>query len=167
MAIVNEKSTFLSNLDAEPQVYGDAGLHGGVTRSYTIVHEVTAGDSATSTYRLVRLPSNARLLGSSHISWDDLASTGSPTIDLGVVNVTDETRITDDPDAINDGLDAASAAAQTTIIKTIDNYGKKLYEFVSGQTTDPKGDLEIMLSIVDADVNTGGTIVAQFDVTFD
>jgi hypothetical protein len=167
MAVVNEKSTFLSNLDAEPQVYGDAGLHGGVTRSYTIVHEVTAGDSATSTYRLCRLPSNARLLGSSHISWDDLASTGAPTIDLGVVNVTDETRITDDPDGINDGLDAASAAAQTTIIKSIDNYGKKLYEFVSGQTSDPKGDLEIMLSIVDADVNTGGTIVAQFDVTFD
>ncbi len=167
MAVVNEKSTFLSNLDAEPQVYGDAGLHGGVTRSYTIVHEVTAGDSATSTYRLCRLPSNARLLGSSHISWDDLASTGAPTIDLGVVNVTDETRITDDPDGINDGLDAASAAAQTTIIKSIDNYGKKLYEFVNGQATDPKGNLEIMLSIVDADVNTGGTIVAQFDVTFD
>lgn len=167
MAVVNEKSTFLSNLDAEPQVYGDAGLHGGVTRSYTIVHEVTAGDSATSTYRLCRLPSNARLLGSSHISWDDLASTGAPTIDLGVVNVTDETRITDDPDAINDGLDAAAAAAQTTVIKTIDNYGKKLYEFVSGQTADPKGDLEIMLTIADADVNTGGTIVAQFDVTFD
>jgi len=167
MAVVNEKSTFLSNLDAEPQVYGDAGLHGGVTRSYTIVHEVTAGDSATSTYRLCRLPSNARLLGSSTISLDDLASTGSPTIDLGVVNVTDETRITDDPDGINDGIDAATAATGTTLIKSIDNFGKKLYEFVSGQTTDPKGDLEVMMSIVDADVNTGGTVVVQLDVTFD
>lgn len=167
MAIVNEKSSFLSNLDAEPTILGSAGLHGGVTRSYTIVHEVTAGDSATSTYRLCRLPSNARLLGSSHISWDDLASTGAPTIDLGVVNVADESRITDDSDAINDGLDAASAASQTSVIKSINDYGKKLYEFVSGQTTDPKGELEIMLTIADADVNTGGTIVAQFDVTFD
>lgn len=167
MAVVNEKSSFLSNLDAEPSVLGDAGLHGGVTRSYTIVHEVTAADSATSTYRLLRLPSNARLLGSSTYSLDDLASTGSPTIDFGVVNVTGETRITDDADAINDGIDAATAATGQPLIKTIDNYGKKLYEFVNGQTTDPKGDLEVMMSIVDADVNSGGTVVVQFDVTFD
>ena len=167
MAVVNEKSSFLSNLDAEPSVLGDAGLHGGVTRSYTIVHEVTAADSATSTYRLLRLPSNARLLGSSAYSLDDLASTGAPTIDFGVVNVTGETRITDDADAINDGIDAATAATGQPLIKTIDNYGKKLYEFVNGQTTDPKGDLEVMMSIVDADVNSGGTVVVQFDVTFD
>ncbi len=167
MAVVNEKSSYLDGFDSEPITLGTAGLHGGITRSFTIVHEVTAGDSATSTYRLVRLPSNCRLLGSSHISWDDLASTGSPTIDIGVVNKSGDTSITDDADAINDGLDAAAAAAQTTVIKTIDNYGKMLWEFVNGQTTDPKGDLEIMLTIADAAVNTGGTIVAQFDVTFD
>ncbi|GJM01962.1 MAG: hypothetical protein DHS20C08_04630 [Rhodomicrobium sp.] len=167
MAVVNEKSSFITNLDAEPRVLNTAGLYGGVTRSYTIVHEITAADSDTSTYRLLRLPSNVRLLGSSTISWDDMADTGSPTIDIGVANVSGETRITDDPDAINDGLDAAAAAAKTTVIKTIDNYGKQLWEFVSGQTTDPKGDLEIYVSIVDADVNLGGTLVAQFDITFD
>jgi hypothetical protein len=167
MAVVNEQSSFLSNLDAEPSVLGDAGLHGGVTRSYTIVHEVTAGDSATSTYRMARLPSNCRLLGSSTISLDDLASTGSPTIDIGVENIPGGSAITADPDAINDGIDAATAATGTPVIKTIDNYGKKLYEFVNGQTTDPKGDLEVYLSIVDADVNSGGTVVMQLDVTFD
>lgn len=167
MAVVNEKSSYLDGFDSEPITLGTAGLHGGVTRSYTIVHEVTAGDSATSTYRLLRLPSNARLLGSSTISLDDLASTGSPTIDIGIVNVTGETRITDDPDGINDGIDAATAATGTTLIKSINNFGKKLYEFVDGQTSDPKGDLEVMMSIVDADVNSGGTVVFQFDVTFD
>ncbi len=167
MAVVNEKSSYLDGFDSEPITLGTAGLHGGGTRSYTIVHEVTAGDSANSTYRLVRLPSNARLLGSSHISWDDLASAGSPTIDVGVVNVENKTSITDDADAINDGLDAASAATQAAVIKSINNYGKMLWEFVDGQTNDPKGDLEIMLTIADADVNDGGTIVAQFDVTFD
>lgn len=167
MAVVNEKSSFLSNLDAKPHVLGDAGLFGGVTRSYTIVHEVTAGDSATSTYRMLRLPSNARLLGSSTISLGDLASTGSPTIDIGVVNCDGDSVITDDPDAINDGLDAATAATGLTLIKSIDNFGKKLYEFVNGQTTDPTGDLEIMITIADADVNSGGTVVCQFDVTFD
>lgn len=167
MAVVNEQSSFLANLDAEPAVLGDAGLHGGVTRSYTIVHEMTAGDSDTSTYRMVRLPSNARILGSSTISWDDLASSGSPTIDIGVANPPGLSAITNDPDAINDGLDAASAASKTTVIKTIDNYGKRLWEFVNGQTTDPKGDLEVYLSLVDADANSGGTIVLQLDVTFD
>lgn len=167
MAIVNEKSDFLSNLDAKPHVLGEAGLFGGVTRSYTIVHEVTAGDSDGSTYRLCRLPSNVRLLGSSKISLDDLASAGSPTIDIGVVNVAGNSAITDDADAINDGIDAATAATNLTLIKSIDNFGKKLYEFANGQTSDPKGDLEVMMSIVDADVNDGGTVVVQLDVTFD
>lgn len=167
MAVVNETSTFITNLDATPMVLNDAGLYGGVVRSYTIVHEITAGDSATSTYRLLRLPSNARLLGDSSYSLDDLASSGSPTLDFGVVNVSGDDGITDDPDAINDGIDAATAATRQPLIKSIDNYGKKLYEFVSGQSADPKGDLEIMMTLADAAVNDGGTIVVQFNVSFD
>lgn len=167
MAVVNESSTFLANLVAQPHVLGDPGLYGGAVKCHTITHEVTAGDSATSTYRMCRLPSNVRILGASSISWDDLASTGSPTIDIGVVNVADKKAvITDDPDAINDGLDAAATASRASVIKTIDNYGKMVWEFVDGQTADPKGDLDIMLTLADADVNTGGTIVLELYVSY-
>ncbi len=167
MAIVNEKSSIITNLDAEPRTLADPGTNGGMVRNITVSHEVTAGDSATSTYRICRLPSNARLLGTSTISLDDLASTGSPTIDIGVGNATNGSSITEDPDAINDGIDAATAATGTALIKTIDNYGQRVWEFVNGQSTDPKGDLEIYMSIVDADVNSGGTVVFSIDFTFD
>ena len=167
MAIVNEKSDFITNLDAEPRQLASPGEYGGMVRYARIVHEVTAGDSDTSTYRLIRLPSNVRLLGQPSYSLDDLASTGSPTIDFGVGNKTNGSAITEDPVAINDGIDAATAATGTALIKTIDNYGQRVWEFVNGQSTDPKGDLEIYMSIVDADVNTGGTVVFSIDFTFD
>lgn len=170
MAVVNEKSDFITNLDAEPRVLGTAGKNGGIVRCQTVIHEVTAGDSATSTYRLIRLPSNAVIFGASNYSIDDLASTGAPTIDFGVGNATDRPAsisITEDPDAINDGIDAATAATRQPLIKTIDNYGKQLWEFVNGLTVDPKGDLEIYMSIVDADVNSGGTVAVELFYAFD
>lgn len=167
MAVVNESSTFLENLVAQPHVLGDPGLFGGIVKCYTIKHEVTAGDSATSTYRMCRLPSNARILGASSVSWDDLASSGSPTIDIGVANVADKKAvITNDPDAINDGLSAAAAASRASVIKSIDDYGKMVWEFVNGQTTDPKGDLDIMLTLADAAANDGGTIVLELYIAF-
>ena len=167
MAVVNEKSSFITNLDAEPRVLAAPGEYGGIVRYTRILHEITAGDSATSTYQLIRLPSNTRILGQSTLYWDDLASTGSPTGDLGVSNATGLSAITNDPDALNDGLALSTASTGSPLIKTIDNYGKRLWEFVNGQTVDPKGDLEIYLSIVDADVNTGGTFVLELFHAYD
>ena len=62
--------------------------------------EVSASASTTSTYWVARLPSNARSHGLSQIATDDMADTGSPTLDVGTFGF-DGNVTTDDDDSIN------------------------------------------------------------------
>jgi hypothetical protein len=167
MAIVElNGSKIMTGLESVPSEFGDPGIGNGAVRSWVETVEVGAADSATSTYLMARLPSNARILGASKFYSDGLASVGAPTMDIGVFNPTGKTTITNDPDAINDGIDVATVT-DTALIKDIANYGNRLWEFVSGQTVDPKGDLDIKLSLVDADVNVGGTVTVELFYTLD
>lgn len=167
MAIVNlNGSLIMTNLESTPVVLGDPGIGNAAVRTWVETVEVGAADSATSTYLMARLPSNARILGQSRIYTDDLASAGAPTLDIGVFNLSGKSVITDDPDALNDGIDAATVT-DTAVIKDIANYGKRLWEHVASQTTDPLGDLDIKVSLVDADVNVGGTMTIELFYTLD
>lgn len=167
MAIVNlNGSLIMAGLESDPSEFGQPGIGNGAVRSWIETVEVGAADSATSTYLMARIPSNARILGASKFYSDDLASSGAPTMDIGVFNVEGKTRITDDPDALNDGIDVATVT-DTTVIKDIANYGKRLWEHVNGQTEDPKGDLDIKLTLADADVNVGGTVTIELYYTLD
>ena len=166
MAIVNLNGlNLMTGLAADPREMADPGFNGAV-RNWTETVVVGAADSATSTYAVARLPSNARLLGASRIYTDDLASAGAPTLDIGVFNLEGQSTITDDDDAINNGIDAATVT-DAAFVSGIERYGKKLYEFVAGQTEDPKGDLDITLTLKDADVNVGGTITVEIFYTLD
>lgn len=167
MAIVNLKgSKAITNLDADPVVQPDAGIAGGAVRSWVETVEVGAADSATSTYLMARLPSNAVILGASKLYGDDLASSGAPTLDIGIFNLSGKSSITDDDDALNDGIDAASVIS-ANVIKDVANYGKKLYEHVSGQSEDPQGEYDIKITLKDADVNVGGTLTLELFYTLD
>lgn len=167
MAIVTlNGSLIMTGLAADPIELGNPGIGNGAVRSWVETVEVGAADSATSTYLMARLPSNARILGLSRIHTDDLASAGAPTLDIGVFNRTGKLLITDDPDALNDGVDAATAT-DVAVIKDIANYGKRLWEYVASQTEDPKTDLDIKVSLVDADVNVGGTMTIELYYTLD
>lgn len=130
----------------------------------TATVEVTAAASAGSVYTMFRVPSNMRILGQSTVYFDDLASTGAPTIDFGVKAV--NSNITTDADALNDGVDVATAAGSARMIKDIVNYGKRAWEF-SSETSDPGGFIDITISILDAAANTGGTITAELFGTID
>jgi hypothetical protein len=152
----------LENRTAVGAAAGDSRLShgmGGDVKGWSRTIEATAAANANSTYIMGYIPSNARILGLSKLSFDDLASTGSPTIDIGLAPV--DGNITEDPDALNDGIDVATAAGTAQVIKDIANYGKEAWRFVSGQTTDPKGQLQVKVSILDAAVNTGGTITLE------
>jgi len=167
MAIVNlNGSLIMTGLAADPVVLGGPGIGNGAVRSWVETVEVGAADSDTSTYLVARLPSNARILGTSRIKTDDLASAGAPTVDIGVFNRSGKTDITDDPDAINDGIDVATVT-DVAVIKDISNYGIRLWEHVAGLTEDPDVDLDIKLSLVDADVNVGGTMTIELYYTLD
>jgi hypothetical protein len=133
--------------------------------SVTKTVEVTAAASVASTYSFGNIPSDARFSGLSFIAFDDLASTGSPTVKVGLFPV--DGNITADDDALNSGIDVATAAARVNLVSDIANYGKRAWELVSGQTTDPKGELEVKATIVAAALNTGGTITVEMHYILD
>lgn len=118
--------------------------------------EVAAAAAASTEYVMVRIPSNARIHGLSEIRFDDLASSGSPTLDIGLKAVSGN--ITTDDDALNDGIDCATAAGSARVVKDIANYGKQAWEYVSGQSSDPLGFFDVIITIKDAATNTGGTV---------
>lgn len=134
----------------------DPGEGGGKTRVWVETVETTASDSVSSTYHMARIPSNARILGQSRIYWDDLATAGSPTIDIGVYPVRTGD-FTSDPDAINDGLAVSSAnTTGSAVVKDMANYGKRLWELCPNISADPKCDMDIKLVLADAALTAGG-----------
>lgn len=130
-------------------------------------YELLAAASA-STIDFGNIPSNARIAGCSRLYWDDLATSGSPTLDIGLFAV--DANITDDDDAINDGLAlsaVSTAMAGNIVVKDIANFGKQAWEFVNGQTTDPKGVLKIKGTTKDASTTATGTVTLDLYYTID
>lgn len=139
---------------------GGHGLGANAKISWA-VQEVSASASASSYYDLHRLPSNARVHGVSRCYWDDMATTGSPTIDIGCV-----VGASYDDDSINDGLAVSSASTGVSFVKTIEKYGKPLWE-LAGRSTDPGGIITVRARIRDAAVTTGGTFVSEVIYSLD
>jgi len=142
------------------------GLAGGRLRKWVETLETGADDSTSSTYLVARLPSNARILGSSRISHDALGTT-TATFNIGVYNVPGKSHITDDDDAINDGI-VCSTSGTKEFIKDRADWGKCLWQFVSGATKDPQGMLDIKLKLTTAHLSSGaGTVTVEIDYTID
>lgn len=132
-------------------------------KSISITRNVTA-QSQNSTIFFKRIPSNARISGISKIHWDDLDNTNSLTLDVGLASV--DSNITSDPDALNDGLDATSAGSGD-LIKDHANFGKQAWEFVNGVTEDPRGLLDIYVTLADAASDVTGDITIELVYTID
>lgn len=147
-----------------PAVLGAPGTGGGAVRSWTETVETNADDSSSSTYHLASLPSNARILGLSKIYWDDLG-TEAATIDVGVYNQSGKSDITDDPDALTNGIDPTSAGS-ATLIAAIADYGIQLWDHATG-TVDPVATLDIKAVLADGPINAAGTITVEILYTLD
>lgn len=120
--------------------------------------ELAASASGT-TIKLGRIPSNARILSQGVIYNDDLATSGSPTLDIGLASV--DSNITSDFDAINNGLALSAATTTTNVFADRASAGKRAWEMVAGQTTDPGGELDIYASVKDAATTATGTITVE------
>lgn len=156
MAIVTLTATRLGSQAVQGHGWG------GNIKGFVSTVAVGAADSDTSTYDFGEIPSNARILGISRIYSDDLASTGSPTFDLGL----SATSITNDPDALSNGHDVATVT-DARALSAVEKIGQRAWEHVNGQTTDPGGSLMVYGSLVDADVNVGGDITLEIFYTLD
>jgi len=161
MAVVNLKgSLVMTDIDATPVVLADPGQAGGNVRTWIETVEVGAADTTSSTYLMARLPSNCIILPASTLYWDDLTTTGSPTVDVGCFNMSGKSDFTDDPDALSNGHDVTSAGSGALITQgaSISDYGQPLWDHIGSVTADPKTDIDIKLKLVDAAVVGGGTM---------
>lgn len=129
---------------------------GPVIRVATV--EVAAAANANSQYTGPRVSMDARIHGVSTVFFDDLASTGSPTMDFGFKAVGGN--FTTDVDALNDGVDVATAAGSARLIKDVANYGKTVWELL-GLSSNPGGFADVIITILDAATNTGGTVTLE------
>lgn len=134
---------------------------GGTLKAFgTRTIELAPSASGTIVDFKLQIPSNARLSAASRIYHDDLATSGAPTLDIGLYAVNGN--ITSDDDALTDGLTLTTALVAATgaaVIKDHANSGKRAWEFVNGQTSDPGGVLAVMGVVRDAATITNtGTI---------
>ena len=161
-------SKVLANRDVKPTAFVRTQLSHGRARGKADTVEVSAAADPNSKYILATLPSSARILPSSKLFGDDLhAGAGAPTLDIGVFNKPGRTDITDDPDALNDGI-VATAVVSADVLKTpVDMVHKQLWELVTGLTADPKVELDIAVTILDNLVDTGGTLTLCLDYVED
>lgn len=144
------------------------GEAGNLKHFGTRTIELAASASGTLVDFDLLVPSNVRLASNSRLYWDDLATSGSPTLDIGLYAVNGN--VTSDDDALNDGLAlsaVSTAQAGNHVVKDFANGGKRAWEFVNGQTTDPGGYLAVKGIVRDAATTATGTITLELMGYFD
>jgi hypothetical protein len=133
---------------------------GGDVKGWSRTVEISASATNASTYDFGYVPADARILGISRYSTDDNDTGSTSTMDIGLFPV--DSNITADDDAFTDGIVLGTAAKDQPLIKDIANYGKRAWQLVSGQTTNPKGYLLVRGTIQDAAISaTGGTFTVE------
>lgn len=118
----------------------------------TLVSTVTTAADASvgTTYDFGNIPSNARISGLSRVYSDDLATTGSPTLDIGLAEVNGNLANSDDPDALSNGHAISSAVSDALLVTDISNIGLPAWDHVTDEASDPGGELTVYGSIADA-----------------
>ena len=133
---------------------------GGNVKCFSRTIEISASATNASTYDLGFLPLNARILGISRYSIDDCSTESTATLDIGFAAV--DANFTTDADALNDGIVLGTAATGAALIKDIANYGKRVWQFISGATSSTTGLAKLQASIQDAAISAaGGTLTVE------
>lgn len=176
MAVEHVKSTPVSNLDASPIVPNTAGEGGlGISRQVDGYVTVPAAASVDSTFRLVRVPTTAKV---KRVSVESEAQ-GAGKVDIGVYYpTTGKTGVADlaanavDQDFFALVVDLAAAVTPTdathtsTSAYTLDKRTQPLWQAV-GLTSDPGGFFDIVATVKTTAVTTGtgklGLLVTYVD----
>ncbi len=169
MGVVNLKSTLITNRDATPKVLTDAYLAGGIMEEAQGSVKTGAADTAASVYRLVQVPSNARVsalfwqadaLGSGCVL--DVAVFYPTTVPLGggAFLASGSAAAMISSSIFATGLaGSTSAVALTEITNQSTNYLIPLQETplwnVLGMVTDPEVDFDIGFSLRVATASAG------------
>ena len=136
-------------------------------KNLTATIEVAATTTQGRTINFGYIPSNARLLGSSRVSWDDMSNAGSPTLDLGLGAVDGNLAQADDPDALSNGHDLSAATSDALAITLFADYGLPAWDFVASETSDPGGVLMVYGTVLDATTTVIGTVTLEMNYVLD
>lgn len=160
MAVVNSKSTRVSNADTQPPVLSNVVVQHGRVRSAIATFEAVSGDSIGSTYRLHRVHSSWRVVAAL-LSCDAITTCAA---DLGLYNVpgrgsTDGTVV-----SVACYASAQSLAAAITVLpvnlafeaRDIANAQRQVWQD-AGATTDPGFWYDLTLTLTAA-AGSAGTI---------
>ena len=145
-----------------------AASHGGAytVKSLVSTIEVPASTTVSSTIGFGRIPSNARVLGSSRWFCDIVGA--SSKLDWGLRAVNGNLANADDPDCFSDGTALSSALNDSLVITLIANYGLPAWDFVASEASDPGGELEVYATITDATTTgTAKTITLELNYVVD
>lgn len=167
MAVVNVKSSTITNADASPMVKNSPLLERAMVRECVGQAAAANGDSIGSTYRLARLPSHAR------VSQVLLSCTAITTCagDVGIYRTADDGGAVVDADLFASAASLATALVNSDVTResgviTVANMEKTLWE-LAGLSADPKVmyDVVITLTAAAGSAGTVGLIVRYADNT--
>lgn len=157
MAAEHLKSTVVTNATATPKVLSNAHQYGGVLKEACSVVTPAAAAEAASTYRFVRIPSNARV---SQILLKNAAFTTAGAINLGLYDVDGGAAVDADLFCSALALTAAKDNADVTFESgeySIAESEKMIWE-VLGLTADPCKEYDVTAVVTTA--FDGGSIMA-------
>lgn len=125
-----------------------------------------ASPAQNSTHKFMRFDSNTRLHALSRIYWGDFSSAASPTIDVGLASVNNNFGAAV-PTALTQDLAGATATpAGASLLLAPANSGKMLWE-LAGLSSDPGGQMDIYVTIMDAAGNLTADITIDAVVSID
>lgn len=159
MAVVNTKSTLVTNADATPVVLNNPRVDGGYERVKTATAALANGDSATSTVRMFRVPSNA-VMSDLRIYAPDIGTTTAA--DVGLYRTAADGAAVVDADffaaafVLNAGAVNGVDILHQSGVFSIANSGKELWDAL-GLTTDPHVNYDVCLTLTGA-ADAAGTI---------
>lgn len=152
MAVVNTKSTRITNAEAAQQVLASQLVDGGRMREKIETLEVASGDSATSTFRFFRVHSSDRV-SDLILDADDIGTT--TTADFGLYDITAAGGAVVDADffasavVLNAGAVANSNITHESGVVDAANYGKAIWQQL-GLSADPKKAYDVVATLVGA-----------------
>ena len=154
MAVVDVKSTLITNRDAAPRTINPVINDGARIKSKAATVEVTNGDSIGSTYRMFQVPSNARVHGLK-VFCDAITSAAA---DIGGYDTTVNGSAVIDVDAYASAQTIASANVLgiecAFEARNIDKIGNRVWQDL-GLSVDPFKDVDIVATLTAAATATG------------
>ncbi len=167
MAVANTKSTAITNADATPIVITNRNIIKAPMFGACGTVEVAAADDNNSVYRMVRVPSNARI--TSLVSFNDVLTlaAGATSWDLGVHQTAANGGAVVDSDAFASAVNFATASTAGIELRfeaaNIDTIEKRLWELL-GLASDSQREYDIAFTAI-SNSDVAGTISLEVEWT--